>query len=259
MLRLLSYILKNGTMTHKDVPEFLDEPAMGFPSLNPEIPCIADDCAACRDVCPTSAIELGPSQEGKTRVQLDLGACVSCGLCQLSCPTGLIGKDRSTSTAVTNREQLVLSNVSKPDEGNKQIVARQDLPFRDSIAIRVVSTGCSACDLEIGAAFNPIFDLDRFGVKLVASPRMADALVVTGPVPRGMHSALKGTYEAMPAPKMVIAAGTCATSGGVHAGGYADANGLSTVLPVDVYIPGCPPHPWSIINGILIAMGKLAR
>jgi Ni,Fe-hydrogenase III small subunit len=122
------------------------------------------------------------------------------------------------------------------------------------LAVRVVSTGCSACDLEIGATGNPIFDMERFGVSVVASPRAADALVVTGPVGKGMQSALLSCYEAMSEPRLVVAAGTCAISGGVHRGGHAEANGVDAVLPVDVYIPGCPPHPWSIIHGVMLAM-----
>ena len=110
-----------------------------------------------------------------------------------------------------------------------------------------------ASDLELAAASNPIFDMERFGIQIVASPRFADALLITGPVPKAMHEPLLSCYEAMADPKIVIACGTCAISGGVHKNGYAEADGASAVLPVDLFIPGCPPHPWQIIRGILAA------
>jgi Ni,Fe-hydrogenase III small subunit len=128
--------------------------------------------------------------------------------------------------------------------------------FHRSLHIREVSTGCNATDLEVVATNNPVFDVARFGVHFVASPRFADALLVTGPVGRGMQEPLRRCFEAMAEPRIVIAVGTCAVSGGVHRGGYADANGVTEILPVSAYVPGCPPHPWSIIHGILVAMGR---
>jgi Ni,Fe-hydrogenase III small subunit len=146
------------------------------------------------------------------------------------------------------RGGLLQSPDSKPSD------ARTDgSMFNRSLAIRVVSTGCSACDLEVSACSNAIFDMDRFGISVVASPRFADAMLVTGPVPKAMHAALKSAYEAMADPKIVIACGTCAISGGVHANGYAEANGVAAVLPVDVFVPGCPPHPAQIIQALLAA------
>jgi Ni,Fe-hydrogenase III small subunit len=122
--------------------------------------------------------------------------------------------------------------------------------------VREVSTGCNATDLEVQATTNPIFDAARFGVHFVASPRFADALLVTGPVARGMREAVVRCHRAMGAPRLVLAVGTCAVSGGLHRGGYAEAEGVSVVLQPDVYVPGCPPHPWSIIHGLLVAMGR---
>lgn len=150
-------------------------------------------------------------------------------------------------TATQNRKDLVLSTAGTQEN---KVINESRTPFARSIACRVVSTGCSACDLELSAASNSIFDMERFGIHVVASPRFADVLLVTGPVPKAMHEALKSCYEAMAEPKKVIAVGTCAISGGLHRGGYAQANGIADLLPVDVYIPGCPPHPWSIIDGI---------
>jgi formate hydrogenlyase subunit 7 len=132
-------------------------------------------------------------------------------------------------------------------------------PFRRSLHIREVSTGCNATDLEVVAVNNPIFDAARFGVHFVASPRFADALLVTGPVGRAMQEPLRRCFDAMAEPRFIIAVGTCAISGGVHRDGYANANGVPEDLPVAAYVPGCPPHPWSIIHGILIAMGRDAE
>ena len=132
-------------------------------------------------------------------------------------------------------------------------------PFRRSLHIREVSTGCNATDLEVAAINNPIFDVARFGVHFVASPRFADALLVTGPVGRAMQEPLRRCFDAMAEPRLVIAVGTCAISGGLHRGGYAEANGGAAILPVAAYVPGCPPHPWSIIHAILLAMGREVR
>jgi Ni,Fe-hydrogenase III small subunit len=115
---------------------------------------------------------------------------------------------------------------------------------------------CNGCELEIAATTNPVFDLERFGVHFVASPRHADVLLVTGPVTRNMEIALQRTYEATPEPRVVVAVGACGCSGGIFGeGGYAALGGVDRVLPVDVYIPGCPPRPQAILNGLLVAMG----
>ncbi|MFI5384742.1 MAG: NADH-quinone oxidoreductase subunit B family protein [Fimbriimonadales bacterium] len=121
-----------------------------------------------------------------------------------------------------------------------------------------MSTGDSACDLEAIAATNSLFDVARFGIHFVASPRYADALLVSGPVGRAMQEPLRRCYEAMAEPRLVIAMGASAISGGQFAGGYAEANGVDKVLPVSCYIPGDPPNPWSIIHGLLLAMGRLS-
>jgi Ni,Fe-hydrogenase III small subunit len=121
-----------------------------------------------------------------------------------------------------------------------------------SLAIRHVDAGsCNGCELEIHALGNAFYDLERFGFRFVASPRHADVLLVTGPVACNMHEALKRTYDATPAPKWVIASGACAADGGVFAGSYAVAGGVSSVVPVDLVIPGCPPSPKALLKGLL--------
>jgi Ni,Fe-hydrogenase III small subunit/ferredoxin len=206
-------------------------------------------------VCPTEAILVAEDEQGGT-VALDRGRCIQCGLCLHVCPTGTLVEDRSTAIAARHREDLVLTN--RPPTAPEAPVERSSTPFFRSLHVREVSTGCSATDLEVQAAGNPIFDVARYGVHFVASPRFADALVVTGPVGRAMQEPLRRCYEAMADPRIVIAVGTCAVSGGVHRGGYAEANGVDPILPVEAYVPGCPPHPWSIIHGLLLAMGRAA-
>src|SRR5882672_11368855 len=121
-----------------------------------------------------------------------------------------------------------------------------------SLAIRQVDAGsCNGCELEIHALNNPFYDLERFGLRFVASPRHADVLLVTGPVTRNMVEALRRTYEAMPDPKWVVAVGDCGRDGGCFAGSYAVAGGVGAVLPVDLHIPGCPPSPRHLLEGLL--------
>jgi Ni,Fe-hydrogenase III small subunit len=121
-----------------------------------------------------------------------------------------------------------------------------------SLSIRQVDAGsCNACELEIHALGNAYYDLERFGLRFVASPRHADVLLVTGPVTKNMREALLRTYDAMPAPKWVVAAGGCALDGGLFAGGYACVGGVSSVIRVDLHIPGCPPCPLDILKGLL--------
>ena len=258
MLDLFGYLIKQGVATQTKICPDMAKGVRGLPKLT-EAPC-QTGCSACADVCPTDAIKLFKIDE-TGHISLDLGTCIGCGLCIENCPTGTIVNNPTTRTAVRTREALILSsdkqNKAKEEEKKEaKPVKNQNNLFSRSVAARVVSTGCSACDMEIGAAGNPIFDIERFGVTIVASPRYADALVVTGPVSKGMQPALLSCYEAMSAPKIVVALGTCAISGGVHRGGYAEANGVDKLLPVSVYIPGCPPHPWSIIYGMLLAMDR---
>src|ERR1700747_1377506 len=121
-----------------------------------------------------------------------------------------------------------------------------------SLSIREVDAGsCNGCELEIHALNNPFYDLERFGLKFVASPRHADVLMVTGPVTENMREALEGTYAATPDPKWVVAVGDCAVDGGLFAGSYAVVGGVSAVLPVDLHIRGCPPNPLALLRGLL--------
>jgi Ni,Fe-hydrogenase III small subunit len=127
-----------------------------------------------------------------------------------------------------------------------------------SLALRHLDSGsCNACDWELTALLNPVYDVRRLGIDFVASPRHADGVIVTGPVTRNLETAVRRTYEAVPEPRVVIAVGACATSGGIVGRSYASAGGVAEVLPVDVFIPGCPPRPEAIIFGILLAVGRI--
>lgn len=238
-----------------DFPD-LPEGTHGLPKLTSQ-PCLGESCRRCVDLCPTGAIAIGANEIPS--VVLDRGLCVTCSACVESCSTGAIVYDRSTKTAVRRREDLILGQSSAGDEDPGQSAIRNPQskirsPFSRSVDIREVSTGCNATDLEVAAITNAIFDCSRFGIHFVASPRFADALLVTGPVGKAMQEPIARCFEAMAEPRIVIAVGTCAITGGVHRGGYAEANGVPPHLPVNAFVPGCPPHPWSIIHGILIAI-----
>jgi len=161
------------------------------------------------------------------------------------------------SMAVSKREDLVLSQ-------NREFMLARALNdkmlkvFGRSLKLRQVSAGgCNACELDINVLNTPVYDLSRFGIQFVASPRHADGIVVTGPITRNMRAALLKTYEATPEPKLVIAIGSCAVSGGIFSDSPQASKGLDTIIPVDLFIPGCPPHPLTILDGFLRLLDKL--
>ena len=160
--------------------------------------------------------------------------------------------------AASRREDLVLKGetYALAHTLNKEIVKM----FGRSLKLRQVSAGgCNACEADINVLNTPVFDLSRFGVQFVASPRHADGMVVTGPITRNMKEALLKTYEAVPDPKIVIAVGACAISGGIFAASPESSKGLDTIIPVDLYIPGCPPHPLTTLDGLLRLMGRIKK
>ena len=146
------------------------------------------------------------------------------------------------------------------EETGQRLRRRIDKIFGHSLHIRQVDAGsCNGCEVEIAGLNSPIYDIERFGIHFVASPRHADMLLVTGPVTRNMELALRNTYQAMPAPRLVVAVGACGCSGGIFGSTYATLGGVDRVLPVDVYIPGCPPNPHALLHGILLAVGRSAQ
>jgi len=216
----------------------------------PEIatkPCEAG-CRACVDVCPANAISLDP-------VRIDLGRCTFCDECTRVCPVEKIAFTPDYKIAAARRGDLVVSEGKKM--GPVEVAAEIKRIFGRSLRLRSVSAaGCNGCELEINALANVNFDLQRFGIEFVASPRHADALVLSGPISRNMARALELAYEGMPDPKFVIAVGACAISGGVFDGSPAlDRSFLGRFEP-RLYVPGCPPHPLTFACGILDLLGR---
>ncbi len=209
----------------------------------------ATGCTACETSCPTQAISLNP-------VRIDFGTCIFCSECVSVCPVGKIKPTENYKMASSSRENLTVQEGVPPAVG-VQVSEAIRKRFGRSLRLRSVSAaGCNACELEVNALSNVNFDIGRFGIEFVASPRHADGLVLTGPISQNMSEALKLTYEAMPDPKFVIAVGACAISGGIFAGSEAlDREFLERFKP-SLYVPGCPPHPLTFLNGILDLLGR---
>lgn len=220
-------------------------------------------------VCPSGAITGGP---GQSRYAIDVGRCIFCGRCADASLDGAIELGRQVELASRTRERLVVEVESDKDDKNGKAVALPLPPpgaevakqirrtLGRSLALRHLDSGsCNACDWELTALLNPVYDVRRLGIDFVASPRHADGVIVTGPVTRNLETAVRRTFEAVPEPRIVIAVGACATSGGIVGRSYASAGGVAEVLPVDVFIPGCPPRPEAIIFGILLAVGRAAE
>jgi len=229
-------------------PPPLPELFRGAPALDPSR--CPEGCRACADVCPTDAIP----REGP--LALDLGRCLFCVECLTACPEGAISFTGDHRLAARQREDLVVS--AGPVRLASALDGKLRRLFGRSLKLRVVSAGdCNACGSDVNVLSTIGWDVGRFGIQVVASPRHADGVLVTGPVTENMRLALQKTYAAVPPPKIVIAVGACAISGGPYAGHPEQHGGAATVLPVDLFIPGCPPHPLTILDGLLRLLGRL--
>lgn len=217
----------------------------------------ADACSACVSICPTEAIT---RPHGKT-ASLDLGRCVFCSECVSSCPQGAITRTGDHRMAVSRREDLVLG---EPGREQVRLATALDAKLRKlfgrSLRLRQISAGgCNACEADTNVLGTIGWDLSRFGIQFVASPRHADGLIITGPVTKAMELALKKSYDAVPDPKIIIAVGACAIAGGPFVGHPQVNNGAASVVPVDLFIPGCPPHPLTILDGLLRLLDRLEK
>ncbi len=239
-------------------PPALPDRFRGLPVL-PSQPC-PDGCRECIEACPTDALSVGPD----SRLTMDLGRCIFCGDCAsatnprgtaATCPTKVPAFSRDYRMAVRKREHLLVG----PAELQRAEALGVDLRrlLGRSLRLRQVSAGgCNACEADANVLTTVGWDIGRFGIQFVASPRHADGLLVTGPVTSHMRVALEKTYEAVPDPKIVIASGACAISGGIFRGSPETSDGVAGILPVDLFVPGCPPHPLTLLDGLLRLLGR---
>jgi Ni,Fe-hydrogenase III small subunit/formate hydrogenlyase subunit 6/NADH:ubiquinone oxidoreductase subunit I len=285
MFETLRQSLKIGIVTtsYPDTPPEVSHRARGKPEI---------DWANWKDaqpataICPTGAISY-EDVNGQRIARLDLAKCIFCGLCADVDPA--IRMTNQCECAARRRDDLVTSAgyslktdgtydrlVSPPSSPKsrhtelspsqrepiealgQQIKERAAQMFGRTLHIREVDAGsCNGCEVEINGLNSPVYDIERFGIHFVASPRHADMLLVTGPVTRNMELALRKTYDAVPAPRLVVAVGACGCGGGIFGQNYATCGSVDSVIPVDIYIPGCPPNPHALLHGILLAIGRL--
>jgi Ni,Fe-hydrogenase III small subunit/formate hydrogenlyase subunit 6/NADH:ubiquinone oxidoreductase subunit I len=272
MSSILGKSLRTGVLTEAN--PFGTRAAFGFPVIDFSR-CTA--CEACAKSCPTGAIHIETPSSDRRTLSLSYASCIQCRECVAGCPEDAVSVSTGVEVAAYTREQLSRKATFEIDPATgratfqkEEVEAGPSLEesatrLRErirgrlgrSLHVRQVDAGsCNGCELEIAATNNPLYDLERFGIHFVASPRHADVLLVTGPVTRNMEIALLRTYEATPEPRIVVAVGACGCSGGLFGEGtYASVGGVDRVVPVDVYVPGCPPRPQAILNGLLVAMG----
>jgi Ni,Fe-hydrogenase III small subunit/ferredoxin len=281
MFKILNKTLQTGIVTigYPDTPATVPERFRGAPRFDFER---WHDARPAAEVCPTEAISIRESDRTR-HVSVDYGLCIFCGQCAEANNDGAIEITQQFELATRQRRDLVMTaeytlnangshdqlkevqrGISASDKSverlEQKLSERINQVLGRSLAIREVDAGsCNGCELEISALNNPIYDLERLGIHFVASPRHADMLLVTGPVTRNMELALRKTYQAAADPKVVVAVGACGISGGIFGRNYATVGGVNQVVPVDVYIPGCPPRPQALLQGILLAVGRLQQ
>lgn len=253
MLKVSLERLRQGhrTIAYPAAPPTLLDRYRGLPVVDTSK--CPEECRDCVEACPTDAIVIDAKG-----FQLDLGRCLFCTECMLACPEGAIRYSQEYRQATRSREDLLYDGgalkLAEPlDEKARSLFAR-------SFKLRQVSAGGSgACEADLNVLGTVVFDLSRFGIQFVASPRHADGMVVTGPVSENMRTALLDTYAAIPSPKIVIVVGAEAISGGIFQGHSEVHDGCDSLIPVELYIPGWPPHPMTILDGLLRLLGRLDK
>src|SRR5690349_4440914 len=237
------------TLEFRDADPILPKRFRGLPVID-ESRCLPD-CTACAQSCPTGAI----ANDGG--LQIDLGRCLFCPECSNACPQGAVSFTAEYRLAAGKRNDLVVTEkkslrlAARLAEETHRILGR-------SLKLRQVSAGgCNGCESDVNVLNTIVFDLGRFGVQFVASPRHADGLLITGAITDNMRLALEKTYRAVPEPKIVIAVGACAISGGPFRDHPEVHNGVEGIVPIDLYVPGCPPHPLTILDGLLRLLGRI--
>jgi Ni,Fe-hydrogenase III small subunit/formate hydrogenlyase subunit 6/NADH:ubiquinone oxidoreductase subunit I len=281
MFKILSKTAQTGLVTigYPDAPAPAPECFRGAPKF---------DFANWRDsrpaaaACPTGAIAIRESSSAR-EVTVDYGLCIYCGECAAADASGSVQITREYELAVRRRgdlltravyllnredEQVELRSLETGEGWHEEVTEKTEARLRRrihevlgrSLAIREVDAGsCNGCEVEVHALNNPIYDLERLGIHFVASPRHADMLLVSGPVTRNMELALIKAHRATPDPKVVVAIGACGISGGIYGRNYATLGGIDAAIPVDVYVPGCPPRPLALMHGILLAVGRIPQ
>ena len=243
MLKVIKNRFEQGckTSSYPKEPITLYSRYRGLPIVNKDCPKIV--ALQCAQICPQEAID-------QERMLVDLGRCTFCGQCETVEHGAFVRFSQDFELGAANRQDLITDG-HLPDLAAHAKSHFKRL-FGRSLQLRQVSAaGCNACEADTNVLNTPFFDLSRFGIDFVASPRHADGLHVTGPVSKNMKTALLTTYEAVPSPKVVIASGSCSISGGPFYGSSEIVGDLSSILPVDLYIPGCPPHPLTTLHALL--------
>lgn len=255
-------IMGNGIETIRDIADsFTSKNYRGSVIFNAEP--TNEERKMLEDACPTKALF---SIKENNSMGLDNGKCIMCGYCS---EVGSKIIEIRSKPAIPTRMKSQMIDYSNPqifpaeksyEQIGSELREKIQKMFGRSLAIRQVDAGsCNGCEIEIAALNNPIYDIERFGIHFVASPRHADVLLVTGPASRNMEIALRRTYDSTPDPKIVIAVGACACSGGIFGDTYATTGGIDKVIPVDVYIPGCPPRPQILLQGLLLAINGIKK
>ncbi|MBN1515441.1 4Fe-4S binding protein [Candidatus Sumerlaeota bacterium] len=233
-------------------PPQLSERFAGMPAIERSA-CHSCD-GICAGLCPSRAIQ----RDAAGAVALDMGRCLFCNECAEACPKDAIRFTSQYQLAAAKREDLITDGVNA--DARLALNERAARLYGRSFALRVVSAGgCGACEADVNVLTTLTWDIGRFGLHYAASPRHADGLLLIGPVPENMAFAVKETYDAIPAPKFVIAVGACAISGGMYADHPECHAGRRPIIPIDLHIPGCPPHPLTILDGLLRFLGRISE